>query len=378
MPVENSHNLLPQLLDFSDEYAPAVTAECEIMGIPNFIRQFRTDASKATSRVWLQTMYLFPSHFSDLLTNALMRSGDRNIDTRLYTDGIQRPLSLRDKMYAKLLGKKSERTHQYKATMLQNDAFRAHNVKTIVSRPFGLINYVLFSYLRNHFKLAIVDNVAWIGGLNAGKDGDYNRIDFMVKFSSPDFVDAVAHIVEHQQDLDENVSEEIDGYDLLVDAGLPGESIIYETVLQRLKDIQDPNGAEITLLSPWVPDNELLEVLHQLHQRGAQIRVLTSYHKFQIAFEGIYAVIKNFNTMMMKLKKMEVPILYTPLEVHGKMLLIKEGEQAYAVITTHNLVTQGVKMGTAEIAVGSAKPGFVSQCKKFLEKVTEVSSQDRT
>lgn len=385
MPLENLHNQLTQLLDYPDKHASEQTpkpSECEIVGIPSFIRQFRDEASRASARVWLQTMYLFPSHFSDLLTNALMRSGDKHIDTRLYTDGIQHPLNFRDKFYAKMFGTISERTHQHKATELQKNEFQVHNVKTIESRPFGLINYALFSYLRNHFKLAIVDNTVWIGGLNAGKDSDYNRIDFMARFKSPGLVDAVANIVENQQCLTENVNLETDGYNLLVDAGLPGDSIIYTSVLNRLKNIQDPKHTEVILLSPWVPDKELLQELlqelHQLHLKGAKIQVLTSYHKFQIAFEGIYAVIKNFNNLMMKLKKLEIPILYTPLEVHGKMLLIDEGEQTHALITTHNLVTQGVKMGTAEIAVGSSKPDFVSQCKRFLDKVAEASSQVRS
>ena len=367
---------LSQLMNYGkSEETEGSKAEFQLIGIPEFVKQFREQAIHAKSRAWLQTMYLFPSHFSDLLINGLTESKKNNVDARLYTDGLQEPLRLRNKIFAALRGDKSDRTVQHQATEFLNQDIQNAGVKTIESRPFTSINYVLFSYLRNHFKLAIVDDVAWVGGLNAGKDSDYNRIDFMMRFNSQKFVDALAGVVEQQNRMEKDEHIQVDGLDILVDRGKPGESIIYQTVIDKLKAIQDPKAAEITILSPWVPDGEMLTLLHQLHEQGAKIQVLTSFHKFKFEFEGIYAMVKNFNNLMMRLRKLEIPLLYTPLEVHGKIFSIKEGNQEYAMITSHNLVYKGVTMGTTEIAVASEFESYVQQCDDFLDKVKAVSTE---
>lgn len=367
---------LSQLMNYGrSEETEEQKSEFQLIGIPEFVKQFREHAMHAQTRAWLQTMYLFPSHFSDLLINGLTESKKNNVDARLYTDGLQSPLRLRNKLYATFRGNKSDKTVQHHATEFLDEDIRTAGVQTIESRPFTSINYLLFSYLRNHFKLAIVDDVAWVGGLNAGKDSDYNRIDFMMKFNSKEFVEALSQIVEQQNQMKHDEHINVDGIDILVDRGAPGESIIYQTVIDKLTAIKDPSQATVTILSPWVPDGQMLKLLHELHQAGANIQVLTSFHKFKFEFEGIYAMVKNFNNLMMRLRQLQIPLLYTPLEVHGKMLSITEGDQQYSMITSHNLVDKGVKMGTTEIAVGTSQDAFTRQCDNFIAKVRAVSTE---
>lgn len=101
--------------------------------------------------------------------------------------------------------------------------------------------------------------------------------------------------------------------------------------------------------------------------------ICTSRHRFQPGFEGIYALVKDFNTLMMNIRGKQIPILYAPLEVHGKMLTIRDGEKRIAMVTTNNLTEKGVVMGTAEIALLSSNPDFLKSCRAFLEKVRGVS-----
>lgn len=69
-------------------------------------------------------------------------------------------------------------------------------VKHIVSRPLTAINYLLFSFQRNHLKIGVVGNIVWFGGLNAGADSDYNRPDYMIRVESDEFAEKTTKIME--------------------------------------------------------------------------------------------------------------------------------------------------------------------------------------
>ncbi len=348
----------------------------DVMSIPDFVRQFRSAAAQANTRVWLETMYLLPSHFSELLVHTLANKKNK-LDVRLYTDGIGRLQQLNDKVLSLLWGENSLHHYQHRATTTLQKKLEDVGVKSTETRAFTPINWLVFSLLRNHFKLAVVDDILWLGGLNAGKDSDFNRIDYMMRLDSKALVDFVVGIIENQSALDKDISEKIGEETVLVDRGKPGKSIIYDTLLQQLSEIKDPAAATVTILSPWVPDDKLLDSLHDLRQKGAIILIVTSYHKMSFSPIGVYALMKNFNHLMMKLKQKDIPLVFTPLEVHGKMATItsEDGESNWGMITTHNFVSQGIKMGTTEIAIASTNQDFYQNCTGFLQQVAAVSTQ---
>lgn len=359
-------NYVPPEVDGKKEY--------QVIGMPEFVKQFKNEADHSKKRVWLETMYIMPSHLTDIMIETLSRCASRGLDSRLFTDGILKPLRDRDKLYSGIFGQDNLRDYQHRASLALEKKISDSGVRHIETRPYRPINNILFSFLRNHLKLAIVDDTVWIGGLNAGKDPDYNRIDYMMRIDSEPFATKLTQIVEEQSTLSADVCEKLGDLDIFVDRGKPGESTIYENVIEKIRGIKDPKNAEITILSPWVPDGKILDTLDDLHKRGANVTVITSHHKFEFALEGVYALVKNFNNLVMKLRGKKINLLYSPVDIHGKMLCIREGNENYSMITTHNLVTQGVVMGTTEIAVGSSNLEFNRNCFEFLEKVKPICS----
>ncbi len=345
----------------------------EVIGIPAFVAEFNAKASVAQKRALMQTMYLLPSHFSDLLVNSLVKASKRGVEASIVTDGIVKISRARDKATAAILGSNSTREFDVYATKKMDEKLKDSGVKVVESRPFTKLNLLLFAFKRNHFKMAVVDNTAWIGGLNAGKESDFNRIDFMMRVTDQELVDELASIIQAPEKINKDYSKTVGNVDLIVDGGVPGQSIIMEKVNQAIESIEHPEDAEITILSPWVPDGKLLDVLHEAGLKGTKITVVTSYHPFEFAFEGVYALVKNYNILMMNLKGKRLTTLYTPLEVHGKMLFIRDGSKKTAMITTHNFTDKGVKMGTAEIALMSQNETFADSCNTFIEKVKSVS-----
>lgn len=369
---EKNHHL-SELLGIVQKEKPTKRNNYDVVSIPEFFTQFQAEALNAERRVWLETMYALPSHFTDLLAHTLIESAKNDLDVRLYTDGIQRVHYLAGVVASKLFGSKTERDYQHAAALNMQQSFDASGVQYIETREFTKKNWLIFSLLRNHFKLAVVDNTLWLGGLNAGKESDYNRIDYMMRFDSKELVDFIVEVVNSQSELTTDISKQIGAETVLVDRGFPGESVIYDTLLKQLADINNPKTTKVTLLSPWVPDGKLLDMLAQLQAQGAEVKVLTSYHPLSLSPVGIYALVKNYNRLLMKLKRKKLQLLESPLEVHGKMVLIEEAERSVGTITTHNYVSQGIKMGTTEIGISSVDPDFCSSCKDYLQKVESVS-----
>lgn len=345
------------------------------MGIPAFVAEFGAKAARARDRVLLQTMYLFPSHFSDLLTHSLEAAAKRGLTSALSTDGIVGPLRERDRVITKITGGETDRSVDLSATRMMLDRLASAGVRQIESRPFTPINRMIFAYKRNHFKMAVVDDEAWIGGLNAGKQLDYSRIDFMMRLTDKPLVDEIADLILNPEKVKNDYTKKFGEVDMIVDAGEPGKSAIIDRTIKEIEAIQNPTDSEVTILTPWVPDGKLLDVLHAAQGRGVRVTVLTSHHKFQLAFEGIYAVVKNLNKMMMDLKGKRIPLRYTPLEVHGKMLSIRDGDRRMTMVTTNNFTEKGVKMGTTEIGLISSNPDFTRSCDDFLIKVRAVATE---
>jgi phosphatidylserine/phosphatidylglycerophosphate/cardiolipin synthase-like enzyme len=370
-------NEIGELLNYRGPEKVTSTKNFEVMGIPAFVTEFGARANEAKKRVLLQTMYLFPSHFSDLLLNALELGAKRGLQTALITDGITQPLRGRDQLYVKILGEKTDKAVDVKAVTQMEARLEQTGVKKIESRPFTNLNKLIFAFKRNHFKMGVVDGTAWVGGLNAGKQSDYNRIDFMMRLTDKDLVDKIAKLMVSPESLKADFSEKIGEVELVVDAGVPGKSAIMARVIKQVEAIKDPVHAQLNLITPWVPDGELLEVLVAAKKRGVKITIYTSHHRFQIGLEGIYALVKNLNTLVMSIKRKQLPVRYTSLEVHGKMMTIQDGDEKLALITTNNFTEKGVIMGTAEIALLSSNSDFIGSCEAFVKKVDAVSSDTR-
>lgn len=206
-------------------------------------------------------MHLFPSHFSDLLLHALENGAKRGLQTALVTDGIVGPLRARDRLYVKILGGKTDKSVDVAAVNNMAARLDGAGVRQVESRPFSAFNKILFAFKRNHFKMGIVDDTAWIGGLNAGKQPDYNRIDFMMRLTDRGLVDEIASLLMSPEKIKADSSRKIKEVELMVDAGVPGKSTIIDRTIREIEAIENPADAEVTVLTPWVPDGRLLDVL---------------------------------------------------------------------------------------------------------------------
>jgi phosphatidylserine/phosphatidylglycerophosphate/cardiolipin synthase-like enzyme len=212
---------------------------------------------------------------------------------------------------------------------------------------------------RDHKKIVIVDDFAYIGGLNL-TPLDMMRVDLMLGTNNPAIVNVLAQVFissfyEHEQS-DRVIS--CDSYNsVLIDSGKRNSSLIMDFVRERILSGED----KITLLTPYLPVGQLRHILNHEADKGRDIEVITSSES-NLGFAPRFSrLVHNFGQQKPKFR-----ITRYPGVVHAKALKI--GNHT-AIIGSHNFDELFVRFGTEEIALLTSQPeilqGLETACHKL-------------
>lgn len=313
-----------------------------------FLWDFRKESARAKKRLWGEVMEMHSGWCIDTIADCFADASQRGLDARLnidtYTLAYERT---NDKaMFAKLQ--------------------RADVRLTFTNIPRVFPEKLLTQLGRNHIKMVIVDDAAYVGGLNFN-DKNFRSGDFMVKITDPKMVETlvdVFHKVNYQRPQEDYEVAFPDGTKMLVDAGKRGESLILDTAVQLI------NNAEGTVRTTTLlaPDGKLLDTLYKAHQGGIIVEAITSDPR---RINDIFGLVNLGNHALMQLKKKIVPMRSSLGDLHAKSLLVDAELAACAVALfgSHNLSARGVQMGTGEIAVVSRNPRLIANLRRFYDNL---------
>ena len=154
-----------------------------LLDTPEFVEQLRQALGSAERRVLIQVM-TFDGDASGLAVADLMAEAvGRGVDVRLLIDCFA--LRYVSDRLAKLPEVRAEATE----TSAMFDRLRASGVKVTFTQPWGPV--LLFGLSRNHKKLYVVDDHAYLGGINIS-DHNFTWRDFMVRITDPVIVESLA------------------------------------------------------------------------------------------------------------------------------------------------------------------------------------------
>ncbi|MDN4471430.1 phospholipase D-like domain-containing protein [Demequina zhanjiangensis] len=208
---------------------------------------------------------------------------------------------------------------------------------------------------RTHTKFCVVDDSAYaFGGVNLDRKGVENA-DFMLRFDDARLADDLEteyHQIQHMN-LHERGHDSVElqyGPDrVLIDGGVPGDSIIYRRALEHAR------GADhILLMSQYCPTGELGRLIgerpHELwfnppRNASPVNRALIASSMLWTRNRSLYAQDRY---------------------LHAKaMVFFKDNGERVAITGSHNFVEGGVRLGTREIAIETRNPGTVDQILEF-------------
>lgn len=220
---------------------------------------------------------------------------------------------------------------------------------------------------RSHIKATVVDDYTYVGGCNLQKP---EWVDIMVGLPSKptsnyliDFISAVAlerSTYGVMQDEDRVMQLDTDTM-LFIDAGKPGQS----TILEQALAIIDAAEQSIFMTCQYFPNAITARHLSAAHARGVSIELIYSHPNMQ---GSVGSIGQRVNILI---ERTRVPTALfkgaLPAEgpsLHAKLLATDKG----AIIGSHNYVSAGVKLGTAEMALVSNDPLFSKQAVATIKR----------
>ncbi len=221
---------------------------------------------------------------------------------------------------------------------------------------------------RSHIKTGVVGDKVYVGGCNLD---DATNIDVMVSWHDQQTADwlfgMVAQMAQHgntrkafhEQDAHLELSPEMK---LVRDAGVPNQSLILETAVQLVSDAEK----WVIYTSQFFPNGPIYKALLGAAYRGARVEIYYAHPSIHGLEEPIHRLY-NLRGQTVLTKKATVHQLPKDApKLHAKVLATENG----AMVGSHNYIQQGVKWGTAELALLYNDPTFSRQLKSFI--VTEI------
>jgi cardiolipin synthase len=211
---------------------------------------------------------------------------------------------------------------------------------------------------RTHTKFCVVDNVIYsFGGVNLDDQGVTN-IDYMLKVADERLADDLTQV--YDRILTANSHERGHrskalkyGKDqVLVDGGIPGDSIIYRRALKYAR-----KATRVLLVSQYCPTGELgREITTKPHELWFNPpRNAAPFNRILIA---VSMLVTGHRTRYRKAQYLHAKciVFYLP---HGKRV---------AITGSHNFVKGGVTLGTREIALQTQNPLVIDQIEDFFRR----------
>lgn len=218
---------------------------------------------------------------------------------------------------------------------------------------------------RSHVKFAVVNDWLYVGGCELNT---INQIDLMVGWQDRLTADWLYDIAQAMVTTagtaflgGKDVVHQIDNHSqLLIDAGQPGYSTIFNKALAMIDEAQQT----IYFTSQYPPYGSTLNHLKRARARGVRVTIVYN-HPDQ------HAVPINLILRLIQLRaRLHAPATLFSGQLdkrrpflHAKLLATDLG----AIVGSHNLAPTGVKVGTAEIALLCRDPAFAQKAIATIE-----------
>lgn len=344
-----------------------------ILSRPEYFSELdrRINAAKTGDRVALASMSLEHSEPGvNKILNSLNNAALRGVKTNLIIDAysfmaggnmlMPGPLFWHTQL-PKHLGK----NHSLKLKALENLKQSGGNY-TITNRPTHRFTPPFKG--RSHIKFATINDYLFIGNCNLDKE---DQIDLMIGWQntiaadwlydfSQKIIDAGTVTESLGSKKDQELKLSADSW-LLLDAGLPNQSIIFKESLKLIDSAQE----SIVFTCQYFPDKAILDHLVSAHNRGVDVKLI--YNHPLNRSPGL-AVAHYLNKAKSRLSRpgflFEHQLPRHSTYLHAKLLVTEKA----VMIGSHNFVEAGVKFGTAEIALLSNDPLFSKRAIQAIEK----------
>lgn len=341
----------------------------EILSPHNFVDDFREIGFQAKHRLWAQTMYMNPGAMVDNISEVLIKGVEKGVDSKFQIDYYTFMINGKSMVSLPSFNRKSknEKLEGIKNKRAALEELKNRNVNVRITNT-PLFPKVSFPFLgRNHIKLAIADDVAWVGGLSY-QDEDFDKEDFMMRLTDPSIVNVLANqfdqVNESRATKDQFIPCNDETY-VMTDRGDRGKSLILDVALNLVGRATQ----NVKLTTQFALNGEMEKTLYEAYKQGVDVTVYVSENESISEFYG--RELDRFNKKITKIRRPDFPYAESKKRIHAKTLLVdfNQNGDGVGIIGSHNFVGLGVTLGTAELSILSRNGNFLSNVNDYLNKI---------
>ncbi len=230
----------------------------------------------------------------------------------------------------------------------------------IINKPSRILSS--FVRGRSHIKLAVLDHVTYLGGVNLTDDG---HEDYMVKINDLnlsndlfEIIEEIAQVGHVKQALKSNLILNLTQDSIIIDRGQMNSSII----LSQAIDLIANADREIIFTCQFFPDDSTFSALKSAARRGVKTKIIFNHHsKHYFPLSTIQFMMFMANRILLPKNLKLVRRLKSQNYLHSKILLTDKT----LMIGSHNLVGAGVKYATAEVTLKSNDSDLLNQIRSI-------------
>lgn len=325
-----------------------------------FLEDVKIEAKEAKYRIWAQAMEVEPGEYTNQLLTTIEKKAEEGLDAKLHVDYYSLLVTNGAFNYLMYFNKKfaHKEKHRLIARKMFFERMEKNGVKLLYTNPPKLFEKIFPLKGRNHMKIVVIDNNAYIGGINF-HDSNINGNDFMVKLTDPRIVSHIATLfkkVDRQEKFNDYKVTCTDDTTLLVDSGKIGKSIILDNALNLTQNAQ----SSVFMTTAFFPDTKMVRTLHALYMKGEEVKVVAPTPR---SMNGIYMYVEKLNYEIMRFRKLKFPTKMIRSRHHAKVLIV---DRKVAMFGSHNFSGRGVTMGTGEVAIMSTNRILIENLLEFF------------
>lgn len=341
-----------------------------------YFAELRRDigATKMGDRILLATMAYDPriQQIGDI-TRDLCAAAERGVDTKLSIDaydllviGKSRPGPF---FYHTELPNKLPRSLSHLTTAFQQ--LEKSGVQLTITNPPKQRFSMPFAG-RSHAKISIINDVIYLGGCNLENQyldcmarwQDAPTAQWLYDIFSRRFSQPQTQIALGATDLRHRISE---AGEIIFDVGVKKQSAIYQEALDLIDRAQD----WLVITCQFFPNSTTAKYLKAASDRGVQVfPIFNHYSQHKGAHRLLQEGVTRRERLRMPASFFAGQLSPTQTYLHAKILASKNE----AMLSSHNFVTAGVNLGTAEIALHHKSAAFSAALAKLILDETGLTS----
>lgn len=365
----HSHERIDTNTHFSSPICAFSEDEFKMVKAKEYGQSLLQGMDQAQSRIWLQSMNMENDHMAGLIFHTMMLKAEQGLDVRLNIDGFNDMVT---DGHLNVISVPNSAERNYRLFRKESKRRILHALSlsgvqvTQTNWPVPAVRHFFPPVERNHIKLALIDETAYLGGINLS-DKDFLREDSMLKITNPSLLKGMASIFELSRSSDKRPSgivAETETSQLLFD-GNSGESSV---ILKKVREVALRAKSSVIICTQFAPDMFLVNLLRELEEKNIPNRLIVSDPKY--ISEGNAWIFDRFDRL--RARYLQTPLTLFPGWLHAKVVLVDQyTDSSTAIYGTHNFVGKGSSWKNEELALLSTDPQVIGILQNYVGEIIQ-------